>query len=255
MTSLLYRRTGLGLSFLLPLIDFEGYFHTRFPSRLGTGTSVHVVDWPTAHQAALVASFTLQARDTIAEGIDISVRNATGEIVRGSDYHNVASVQVGWEAVPTSFRDALNRGGLFIGGLEGVIFNAKNYTNGIPIVFGNQTPLNLVPTEEETFYFPVAGDYSPTIEILFGNNTAPIQYTYSDIKVHVLSAGDIRIVHFENINVALTIALLAFAYIEAAKVIDDYAGIPCARSRRSGEGNGTLTRPSSLGSNLRSPPP
>ena len=74
--------------------------------------------------------------------------------------------------------------------------------------------------KENEFYFPVAGDYSPTILIWFYNDTT-IQYTYNDIKVHVASATEVQSQKLDRINTAITITLFALALVEGISVVND----------------------------------
>jgi hypothetical protein len=61
-----------------------------------------------------------------------------------------------------------------------------------------------------TMYFTTAGDYSPTIEIIVDDQPS-ILYTYSEIKVHVLSFAEAENEKYAKINLELTYALFALS--------------------------------------------
>ena len=71
---------------------------------------------------------------------------------------------------------------------------------------------------QDEMYFPVAGDYSPTIFIQFFNGTG-IQYTYNEIKVHVLSASEVEAVNTNKLNLAVTYVLLFSSYIQGLVIV------------------------------------
>ena len=72
---------------------------------------------------------------------------------------------------------------------------------------------------ENTLYFPVSGDYSPTIIIDFNNGSAPIQQEYSEIQVTVLSASVVNAENLNRINLGLTYALVGFSIIGGIAII------------------------------------
>lgn len=158
----------------------------------------------------LVVSFLLAFNGTIAENVPIQVVNATGEII-SNDYANVWNVQVGFQqAIPWDFKEAFEQSGMYIGGLSGVLFsrNVMNPNSSI-----------LLPLFEDEIYFPVAGDYSPTIRLDLYNGTS-ILYTYNEMKVHVLAASEVEAENTNRLNLALTFALLGFSYIQGLVMIN-----------------------------------
>ncbi len=68
------------------------------------------------------------------------------------------------------------------------------------------------PKEEKEIYFPVAGDYSPII-LVSRQGQDTVQYTYSQVKVHVLPASEVEAERISRLNLGLTFAFLGFAMI------------------------------------------
>ena len=106
----------------------------------------------------------------------------------------------------------------------------KGYTwgNGAVCVVFTQTPQNpsetwsnLTVSWENNITFPVAGDYSPSIFATFGNNPSPVQYTFDQIKIHVLSASEVNAEKTNRLNLSLTIAIVGFSFIEGFMVIHE----------------------------------
>lgn len=93
----------------------------------------------------------------------------------------------------------------------------------------NEDTTALFPAMNMTFSFPVAGDYSPSIIVgtendsITGNTVTRsksfLTYTYDEIKVHVLSSGELQTQELSQIANVVTIALFAFAEIEAIKLV------------------------------------
>jgi hypothetical protein len=157
----------------------------------------------------LIVSFLLASNGTIAENVPIQVVNATGQII-SSDYANVWNVQVGFQqAIPWDFKKYFEQRGMYIGGLSGVHFSRDVM---------NPNSSALLPLSENEIYFPVAGDYSPTIRIDLYNGTS-ILYTYSQMKVHVLSASEVEATNTNRLNLGLAFALLGFSYIQGLVMI------------------------------------
>ena len=98
------------------------------------------------------------------------------------------------------------------------------------------TPVVLAPMAIMPFKWLVSGDYSPTIQIQFFNGPF-VQYTYEEIKIHVASLVDIQnqnmavesqrlAIQNENlnrVNNVLTVALVAVAFAELWRIIEDTA--------------------------------
>ena len=80
---------------------------------------------------------------------------------------------------------------------------------------------NLTVAWQNNIMFPVAGDYSPSIFMTVDDSSSPVQYTYSQIKVHVLSASEVNAERTNRLNLGLTFAVLAFSYIEGFMVIHE----------------------------------
>jgi hypothetical protein len=156
--------------------------------------------------AFLFSSMILKANSTIAEGVEIWATDGYAQQVSGN-MSAIWTVSIGFqETFPWDFKSEIGKvGGILIGGLSGTTFAARQ--SGV---------LRLL--SEDTFYFPVAGDYSPTMQIDFYNGTSVLQ-TYGDIKVHVLSASEIQQQKVNKTASALTWALVGFAYIEGVLVL------------------------------------
>ncbi len=172
-----------------------------YPDMVGLGVS----------RTGLIALFVLDFNETIAENTPIQIANATGQILAGSEYLNVSDVEIGFkQAIPWNHKDTLQQGRLyfspFLTGLHFIHF------------FNDRENVNLTIMAQDEMYFPVAGDYSPTIFIQFFNGTS-IQYTYNEIKVHVLSASEIEAVNTNRLNLAVTYVLLFFSYIQGFVIV------------------------------------
>jgi hypothetical protein len=143
----------------------------------------------------------------LSENNPIKIGDSACEIL-SKTYKDVDTVQVGFpEAIPWQFREYLQNGLGYTVTVWGASF--QNYNNSVV----------LYQLGKEDVYFPVSGEYSPVIVIKFNNGTAPIIHTYDMIKVHVLSETDVNAQSMNRINIALTIALLVFSYIEGFSTI------------------------------------
>lgn len=163
------------------------------------------------NEAGLIALFTMNFNETIAENTPIQIANAVGQIHSSSDYLNVSDVEIGFkQAIPWYYKDTLQQGSLYF----------SPFLTGVHFVHFSESreDVNLTIMSQDEMYFPVAGDYSPTIFIQFFNGTN-IQYTYSEIKVHVLSASEVEAEKTSKLNLAVTYVLLFFSYIQGIVII------------------------------------
>jgi hypothetical protein len=69
-----------------------------------------------------------------------------------------------------------------------------------------------------TFYFPMAGDYSPSILILCRNNSL-YRYTANDVKLHVPSQIELQTQALNQIGGFIAHILLAFASIDLVSLL------------------------------------
>jgi hypothetical protein len=158
-------------------------------------------------QTGLLISMMITYNGTMAENMPIQVIDPACEIA-SSNFSNVWTVAVGFqEAIPWDFRDAFQHGGFYVGGVGGAFFRNTN----------NSAYLS---ASEEEFYFPVSGDFSPTIFITFFNGTS-VSYTYSEMKLHVSSTSEVNAENTNRNSLVLTIALLGFSYIEGFMMIKE----------------------------------
>jgi len=71
-------------------------------------------------------------------------------------------------------------------------------------------------------WFPVAGDYSPSIIVIFSNNATPETYTYSEYRVHVLSTSELQSQELSQLEGFVGLVLLAFTFVEVVRLVRDY---------------------------------
>ena len=128
---------------------------------------------------------------------------------------HVSALAVGFEgAFLLNETSAIQQGNTWGGGEACVIFGRMQQS--LPNAWSY---LNV--SWENAVIFPVAGDYSPSLFITFDDGSSPIQYTYTQIKVHVLSASEVSAENTKRLNLGLTFAILAFSYIEGFMVINE----------------------------------
>jgi hypothetical protein len=83
---------------------------------------------------------------------------------------------------------------------------------GIPIpIGGNSTRI----------YWPVSGNYYPIVAIGFANGTYR-QQTYPDYRVSVASSDIALQERFGRINEVISIALVAFGFVEGLRIIQEH---------------------------------
>lgn len=99
------------------------------------------------------------------------------------------------------------------GGTDALSFECTE-TNGNIFIVGT------APEFTQEIYFPVAGNFSPIIELIEnGQILNPTVYTYNEINVNVISASEIQQETINKINLGLTMAIFAFSYIGGIAVI------------------------------------
>jgi hypothetical protein len=163
--------------------------------------------------AAEVRTF-LVADDIIAEGVNMTFlfSNTTGVAIKTNPIGNeIASIWVGFRHA--GLRNVWVFNGSYYDTLAGVWLKpednqseSKNYVTFSPIM-------------TDKFNFPVSGDYSPSIIVELKNETF-LAATDKEIKVHVLSKGELRSQELDQVNVVVAIVLLVFAFIEGIAVVN-----------------------------------
>jgi hypothetical protein len=159
----------------------------------------------------LMADMILTFNGELTENTLVHVENASCQLPPGQGMY-LTGVVVGFEGAflpnETSY---IQQGYTWGGGTACVAFSSTQ-----PILPNAWT--NLTVFWENNVTFPVAGDYSPSISMSFDNGTL-LQYTYTQIKVHVLSTSEVNAENTNRLNLGLTIALLGFSFIEGFMVI------------------------------------
>lgn len=159
----------------------------------------------------LIADMLLTFNGELAENTLVQVTNASCQLA--PDAIHIDSVTVGFQgAFLPNMAASIRQGFTWGGGTPCAVFD-RNQTS-LPNTWSY---LNIF--WENNITFPVAGDYPPSIFITFDNGSLPIQYTYSQIRVHVLSASEVNAENTNRLNLSLTFAILAFSYIEGLWVI------------------------------------
>lgn len=152
-----------------------------------------------------VVTLTMEYNGTLAENTLIQIVNAS--CVGFTD--EALKISVGFsESIATKDKSAVSSGAGIIGwsGTWCVSFSQEAQHNNVTV------DIHLLPPKEmNEIYFPVAGDYSPIILVTKDGNTT--QYTYNQIKVHVLPASEIEAENTSRLNLGLTWALLGFSYV------------------------------------------
>lgn len=157
----------------------------------------------------VMADMLLTFNGELAENTLVQVENASSQI---PPLGHVSSIAVGFEeAFLPNQTTSIQQGYTWGGGAVCAVFSR---TQPSPPVWSNLTVY-----WENNVTFPVAGDYSPSVFITFDDGSSPVQYTYSQIKVHVISASEVNAQNMSRLTFALTIALLGFSFIEGFMVI------------------------------------
>lgn len=158
----------------------------------------------------LMADMLLTFRGELAENTLVQIENASCQTPpEGIDVSNIV---VGFEgAFLPNMTESIQEGQTWGGGAMCVLFSRSQ---SLPDGWSNFSV-----SWQNDVIFPVAGDYSPSIFVTFDDGSPSIQYTYSQIKVHVLSASEVNAENTNRIDVGLTFAILAFSFIEGFMVI------------------------------------
>lgn len=157
----------------------------------------------------VMADMLLTFNGELAENTLVQVENASSQI---PPQGHVSSIAIGFEeAFLPNQTASIQEGYTWGGGAVCVVFSRTQPSSPVWS--------NLTVYWENNVTFPVAGDYSPSIFITFDDGSQPVQYTYTQIKVHVLSASEVNAENTNRLNLGLTFAILAFSYIEGLWII------------------------------------
>ena len=185
----------------------------------------------TTNKTGLQVAFVLYANSPIAENTTVNVESHYATIVSPA-YGNVSFVRIVFdETAPANFNLQPTQG--FIGGIEMGPWWEQAYPSKNASL---DSPIHLALMAIMPFKWLVSGDYSPTIQIQFFNGPF-VQYTYEEIKIHVASMVDvqnqqiaienqkltIQNENLNNVNTVLTVALVAVAFVEAFRIVEDFA--------------------------------
>lgn len=177
-------------------------------------TVTNATPWPD-----LYLGISLQANGTIAEGVEVMLAGA-GSIASHNYYLRLSGVEVFFQkSIPWRFKNSPTLSDVMK--WPAVITLERNLTN--------LSDDHLLPYINNTeIYFPAAGDYSPTVLVIFKQDKA-IECTYDSIKIHVASSSEIQNAKLTRVNtlltyalVLLTYALVLFAVIESTSIMRDF---------------------------------
>jgi hypothetical protein len=181
--------------------------------------------WTGFENYSCTVSFQLKFNGTISEGSTIEVVNASCFMCAPYNY----SVYVGFPyAIDSDLAPRIQTGEPIItaAGCQCAIFRdnfiVNDTTNPFPMAYWHE----LNPSFLGTFFFPVAGDYSPVIRIFetSPNYTAPMDYSYDQIKVHVLSSSETEALRIGKVNLSLTYAMLGLSFVGLASLFNELLG-------------------------------
>jgi hypothetical protein len=184
------------------------------------------------NKTGLQVAFVLYANSPIAENTTVMVGTHYAAIISPA-YGNVSFVRIVFDEIaPATFNLQPTQG--WLGGIEMGPWWEQPYPSRNA---SRLTPVVLAPMAIMSFKWLVSGDYSPTIQIQFFNSSVLLQYTYEEIKIHVASLVDIQNQqiaienqkltvqneNLNNVNTVLTVALVAVAFVEAFRIVEDFA--------------------------------
>jgi hypothetical protein len=162
-----------------------------------------------------MADMLLTFSGELAENTIVHAENASCQLPPSEQEMHVSTITVGFQGafLPNTTRN-IQQGFTWGGGAGCVVFSRTQQS--LPDAWSNLTVF-----WQNDVIFPVAGDYPPSIFITFDDGSSPIQYTYSQIKVHVLSASEVNVENTNRLNLGLTSALFLFSFIEGFMVIHE----------------------------------
>jgi hypothetical protein len=151
--------------------------------------------------------FALEYNGSLAENTLIKIVNASCIC---TDNKNIDISVTFPEAVDSTLKHAFSSGSALIGSTNVRIVTFHNAMIGNST--GDTYVRQIFPSSQSDFYFPVSGDYSPTIQISI-QNEPDIIYTFSQVRVHVLSTSEADNVKIGKINLGLSYALFGLSII------------------------------------------
>ena len=243
------------------LVSYIGYLWTYYsffplvPLQKKTAYPINLVYPPITsgplQPTLFQINFTLQASNTLAEGVNIRAINVKGNLYSPIEFNTgnfsgISEIIVGFlDANPNPpYAKTISIRNETIGPNKTIQTPQTFYTN---LAFIDLVPIeptvaiasHVDPSTLEVDYnwmnfnFPVAGDYSPSIIMIFQNQTisnnilssneTALTYTYDQIKLHVISTSELQTQQINLIGSFVGVALLVFAYVELWKLLHEWA--------------------------------
>ncbi len=196
-----------------------------------SGETAHQMEltYPAASQSQgilIYAFFAVVANKPLSEGVYMNITDPHLTLFTGTDSnkresHNIASVEIGFQhAQPSPIlmgmgisNTSQNYEYLTLSGAKFWLVGDLNDSEDV------QFPFELY--QNTPFYFPVAGDYSPSMVILLKNGSL-IRYTDDEVKLHVPSTAELQTQAITYASDLAAIAFLVFSFIEAFKLVNDW---------------------------------
>ena len=150
--------------------------------------------------------FTLRFNGSMSENIDVEVVNASALYLPNKNTKIAVTFP---EAFSVDFRKIISSGASILGSSSFKIVTF--HKDMIPNLTNTVVVSQIKPDSQSLFYFPVSGDYSPTIQIQPEGDE--IVYTYEQIRVHVLSSAEVEAEKISKINLGLSYAFFAFTVL------------------------------------------
>ena len=181
-------------------------------------------------QYGIMASvkFNIISNGVIIEGSKLTFKDVEGYLLTGTyqNGHLVSDSDI--EEIQVGFKDAQPDYWGTIGTHDEALNQDQNRfykALSVSLIRKNDGQANnfiklLVEQLNREFYFPVSGNYSPTMIIRFRGGSYD-ERTYDKLKLHVLSASEIQTQALNQINSLIAVILLIFGYIEALKLVID----------------------------------
>lgn len=165
--------------------------------------------------------FNVESDKPIAEGVNVTIANPIIVLFTGTDSykvesHNIIEVEIGFRNAQPSFSMSMGITDKVTGQHQD--FSYKTISGASLWLTGKIDDKEVVQFNKfesrhnVPFNFPVAGDYSPSIVIVYQNGSR-ILYTDHEVKFHVCSPSELQTQLFNQLIVLLTLALVIFSFI------------------------------------------
>jgi hypothetical protein len=173
--------------------------------------------------------FNIESDKAMTEGAKLTLKDVEGILLTGvyRDGHLVSDSDI--EEIQVGFKEAHPDYWGAIGTHDEALHQDQNRfykALSVSLIRKNDGQCNnshvklLTEQWNREFYFPVSGDYPPSIVIRFQGGSYD-EHTYNSPKLHVLSASEIQTQALNQINSLIAIILLIFGYIGALKLLID----------------------------------